>query len=195
MTVSVYYPLKKPQRAKKHNYSTPWESFMEHGQNWLRIQNRNQWHRTASGKLKFLSFLMTYPRKNFSARNDSGVLPAFCHDLQNWVSTKSVFANSYFVVTEKCWLVSLKGWWQDSLASEIIRIPKLKMPCVCHMWVVERCSFLLSLQDPYSDQPISLPAWVPLFTYIAAAAGLCLVPLGYWIYHFPFSAAVGHWKY
>lgn len=96
---------------------------------------------------------MAYPHNDFSAHHDSGALPAFCHDFQNWVSTKSVFANSYFVVAEKCWLLSLKGWWQDSLASEIIWISKLKMPCVCHMWVVERCSFLLSLQDPYYTNP------------------------------------------
>jgi len=70
---------------------------------------------------------MAHPHKDFSAHHDSGVLPAFCHDLQKWVSRKSVFANSYFVVAEKWWLISLKGWWQDSLASEIIWISKLKM--------------------------------------------------------------------
>lgn len=97
---------------------------MEQGQNQLRIPKQEAIasytiQKARSDKLEFCSFFMTNPYKKFGPHNDAvdpDLLFVMAYEAE-YPREVTVLANCSFVVAEKCWLVYLKSWWQDSLAS------------------------------------------------------------------------------
>lgn len=93
------------------------------------------------------------------------------------ITGKSVLANCFILAAEKWGVVHVKAGGGTALPLEIIWLSKLKMSCVCHMWLVEQRSLPLPLQiQPKSVQPRFLFPVDSLSTGIAPAAGLGLVP-------------------
>lgn len=111
-----------------------------------------------------------------------GILPVFfgmAYEAE-YPREVTVLANCYFVVAEKWWLLYLKGWWQDSLASwNHLDTNVENAMCVPY---VGCCALQSSLAPTDSTKispiQVSLPRWLPLSVGIAAAAaGLGLVLL------------------